>query len=61
MHRCVFAHIAGVEVEIKPNHTHIVNIMLLSILLDKRYPADATVELVFSTSPEQKRGDDTVI
>ncbi|MCJ8729131.1 hypothetical protein PDJAM_G00102720 [Pangasius djambal] len=25
---------------------------------DKRYPADATVELVFSTSPEQKRGEE---
>ncbi|XP_058258774.1 tensin-3 isoform X2 [Hemibagrus wyckioides] len=24
---------------------------------DKRYPADATVELVFSSSPEQKRGE----
>ncbi|TSW75986.1 Tensin-2 [Bagarius yarrelli] len=24
---------------------------------DKRYPADATVELVFSTSPEQKKGE----
>ncbi|KAK3557070.1 hypothetical protein QTP70_024455 [Hemibagrus guttatus] len=25
---------------------------------DKRYPADATVELVFSSSPEQKRGEE---
>lgn len=35
--------------------------MTLFILLDKHYPVDATVELVFSTSPAQKRGADTII
>lgn len=35
--------------------------MLLLILVDKHYPADATVELVFSGSPAQKRGADSVM
>lgn len=65
MHRCVFTLTASVEVIInrKPNHTHncVIIFVFLFNLLDKRYPADATVELVFSTSPEQKRGADDVI
>lgn len=43
-------------------HTlHLCDVIYVIIALDKRYPADATVELVFSTSPEQKRGMESVI